>query len=270
MWALLAHHCCLPYFLGKPLGPILAKYKAIVSHIEEGKQIDHIMMVKIMWHLFRRLKGDEDATKNLISEVLAAEIAVPMTALHAIFCSATDLEVFLILGNYSTAAEIAISNGDAYGKAFPGFFIVMIVTFHRALACFAMARRSKAARYRRHAYRVRKTIQKWSDSGNPNVKYYCTCLDAEHAVLSKKYEKAKTYYQESIRVAARNGYLHHAALINERYADFAGRILLDEEECRYRTREAIHYYREWGAFAKVKMLEKDIAIAVSSDFVRST
>ena len=50
----------------------------------------------------------------------------------------------------------------------------------------------------------------------------------------------------------------HAALCNERYANFLlGDGVVDRDEARYRIKEATRYYQEWGAEAKVQMLEND-------------
>lgn len=59
-------------------------------------------------------------------------------------------------------------------------------------------------------------------------------LSAEQAASEKDYKKAETLYQETIVSAARTGHLHHAALCNERYADFLWKELVDEDQARYR------------------------------------
>jgi len=81
-------------------------------------------------------------------------------------------------------------------------------------------------------------------------------LKAEDEALRRNLGTAKKYYVESIRLAARSGNLHHAGLINERYGDFVKGDLFDDDEYRYRIQEAIRFYREWGASAKVNMLVK--------------
>jgi hypothetical protein len=56
---------------------------------------------------------------------------------------------------------------------------------------------------------------------------------------------------------ARTGHLHHAALSNERYADY--RLLRsDIDDAKYHMSEAIRYYREWGAVGKAEQLRKEI------------
>jgi len=60
--------------------------------------------------------------------------------------------------------------------------------------------------------------------------------------------------------AARTGHLSHAALCNERYSDFLLNELHDAQEAKYRMDEAIRFYEDWGAYAKVDGLKG------SSDF----
>lgn len=86
------------------------------------------------------------------------------------------------------------------------------------------------------------------------MKHYDTFLQAEHAALRGKKIQAKGKYEEAIKLAARTGHLHHAALFNERFADHLKRDLNDEEEASYRLKEAIRWYGEWGAKRKVELL----------------
>ena len=67
---------------------------------------------------------------------------------------------------------------------------------------------------------------------------------------------AKEKYEEAIKIAARTGHLHHAALFNERFADFLEYDLSDKEESLYRLKESIRWYEEWGAKRKVEMLKE--------------
>ena len=119
-----------------------------------------------------------------------------------------------------------------------------------------MARKAKWSKYSRAAYRVRKKIAGWVRNGNPNVKHYECFLEAEHTALKGKRSAAKVKYEEAIRKAARTGHLHHAALFNERFADFLQCDLSDEEESSFRLKEAIRWYKEWGAKRKVEMLKE--------------
>ena len=130
--------------------------------------------------------------------------------------------------------------------------------FHRAVALYAMARKTRKRKYKRQAKKIRKKIAKWQKSGNPNVSHFVTFLDAEQAAVNKKYDEAEDNYSKAIITVARCGYLNHAALFNERYADFLKTERNDEGEAMYRWREAIRYYRDWGAHGKAHQLEQQI------------
>jgi hypothetical protein len=68
-------------------------------------------------------------------------------------------------------------------------------------------------------------------------------------------KRPKLYlYQETIVSGARTGHLHHAALCSERYADLLRKELVDEDQAKHRIEEAIRFYSDWGAEAKVEML----------------
>ena len=123
--------------------------------------------------------------------------------------------------------------------------------FHQGVALYAMARKSKKRKYKTAADRILREIIKWVESENRNVGHYRCFLDAESAVLRKKFIEAENCYKESIVLAARPGYIHGAALFNERYADFnqnSGHKLDGAaDEAQYRLQEAIRCYKKSGA-----------------------
>ena len=45
------------------------------------------------------------------------------------------------------------------------------------------------------------------------------------------------------------------ALASERYGDFLRNMMKDSNEAQYRYNEAIKYYEEWGAMAKVQIVK---------------
>mmetsp|Transcript_22825 Transcript_22825/g.56383 ORF Transcript_22825/g.56383 Transcript_22825/m.56383 type:complete len:140 (-) Transcript_22825:14-433(-) len=132
-------------------------------------------------------------------------------------------------------------------------------TFSRGVALYAMARKTKSRRYKGRANTIRKTVAKWEKAGNPNVKHFHAMLRAEQAALDRRYVLADELYKEAIVYAARPGFLHHAALFNERYADYRLTEHGDKEDARYYLAEAVRYYTEWGAIGKAEQLKKDMA-----------
>lgn len=254
MWALVVHHVFLPYHMGKPLDATLANCPTCASQTAEVMQKDQTLFLKMFWQVILNLMGKSTETKKLKGAIFDCDEFVGTTSLHAAVFNLSQMDLLVFFGDFEKAADLAIEVGDAFEKAFPGFLLGMIEKFHRGVALYAMARRTKKLKYKRRAARILKTIESWIDNGNPNVKHFHSLLSAEQAALNKDYKRAESLYQDAIRSAARNGSLHHAALSNERYGDFLRYEMKDEEEAKYRTTEAIRFYRLWGAQAKVDML----------------
>ena len=81
-------------------------------------------------------------------------------------------------------------------------------------------------------------------------------LNAEHSALSKKtVDEADELYQRAIDASDSLGHLQHSGLFNERYADFLLEKRASKEYSQVRLKEAIRYYKEWGAVRKVQTLE---------------
>jgi len=256
MWASIMRRIFLSFHLGKPLGKILAKCETCAAQTEELKQHDQDTFLRMFWQVILNLTGVSNSTKTLHGEAYNSVKFVRKTPLHDSLYNLAKLELLLFFGDYEGAAQLSIECDESFSKSFPGFFLCMIETFHRGIALYAMARKTKQGKYKRRARQILRTIGMWRDKGNPNVDHYWIFLKAEDEALRRNYEIAKKYYVESIRLAARNGHLHHAALINERYGDFVKEELNDDEEYKYRMHEAIRFYREWGASAKVDLLMK--------------
>jgi predicted ATPase len=258
MWSLLANHVWMPYIMGKRLGPILEHCPKILSQMEEVSQPEQGLVLKMFWQMILNLTtpASKDAGK-LEGDIFSSQKFTGKSAVHKVTIHLVQGEL-LIFTDFEAAANRAIQGGDKFSKLAPGIFLGMIETFHRAVALYAMARKTKKRKYKVQANKITKTIEKWVKCGNPNVRHYHLLLSAERAALSKKYDAAEVNYKEAIVLAARTGHMHHAALCNERYADFLLQELSDEEEAKYRMEEAIRFYEEWGAVGKVEMLEKHL------------
>eukprot|EP00980_Cylindrotheca_fusiformis_P027453 scaffold20461_cov117-Cylindrotheca_fusiformis.AAC.16 len=257
MWNLFQHHIFLPYAMGKRLGPILEQFPKLLSQMEELSQPEQANNLKMYWQMILNLTTTPTSEDSHILEgrVFSAEAfngdgAVDLGTIH--LCQGE----LLVFYDMEAAAERAMKGGEKYAKLCPGMFHNMFETFHRAIALFAMARRTKQRRYKKHANKLAKQIEDWVRSGNPNVSHYHMAMMAEQAALNNKHFVAEENYKNAIVLAARSGHMHHAALINERYAEFLLVERLDEQESKYRLGEAIRFYQEWGALGKVEELKK--------------
>eukprot|EP00980_Cylindrotheca_fusiformis_P027511 scaffold20794_cov117-Cylindrotheca_fusiformis.AAC.3 len=258
MWSLLANHVWVPYTSGKALGPILKACPKILSQMEEVSQPQQALILKMFWQMMLNLTSSSSSDlhelegKVFSSKSFDGQSAVLKATIHLVQGE------LLIFTDFEMAAERAIEGADKFEQLAPAIFLIMIETFHRAVALYALARRTKKRKYKVHANKLAKRIEKWMKSGNPNVKYYYLLLSAEKAALNKKFEEAEENYKNAIVLAARTGHMHHAALCNERYADFLLEEKDDELEAKYRVSEAIRFYEAWGAVGKVERMKTNL------------
>ena len=250
--------------MGKSLDSVIAECKNCVAQIQEVNIQDQVAILDMYWKLFLDLKGQEEefdalsgfsfTSSGLFS--LSNDGIVVKTVLQEASLDLGRLEYLVLYGEYEQAADFAIKIGEQFAEKCPSHFFGMMETFHRGVALYAMARRTKKRKYKTHAKRIRKTIKTWMRKGNPNVEHYLLFLNAEQAAINKDFKSANESYKRSIALAARTGNLHHAGLLNERYAEFLLRDMKDEKEACYRLQEAIRFYKEWGAEKKAQILEE--------------
>ncbi|CAJ1943341.1 unnamed protein product [Cylindrotheca closterium] len=264
-WALQLHSILYPYVMGKRLGDILGRIRQNVSQMEDFKQPEQALLTRIFWQLMLNLAGQSNNPKKLKGTIFDAETFVPERPAQRGFIELAKLELFVFLGDYEQAAELALDAGGV-AKGAPGHFLGMIEIFHRGVALYAMARKTKKRKFIKAADNIKSTVDKWAEQKNPNTQHYIMLLNAEQASLQKtKHTQADDQYRKAIALAARTGHIHQAALFNERYADFLfHRKTKTEHEyeafqdlAEHHANEAIRLYRNWGAFAKVHMLEKE-------------
>jgi predicted ATPase len=256
MWCLNGYHYTYPYQMGKPLTSIDASSLKLISQMEDLRQNDQALLSRIWSQFVLNLMGYSENRLLLKGTVFNPEDFVFQTHVQVSMHAFMQADLYMFFGEYELAADSALARGNDFCKSLNAHSLCMLETFHRGVALYAMARRTKKRKYKIPAQRIRKTVGKWVESGNPNVKHYYSLLSAEDAAMKGRRRAAETHYKEAIRSAARTGHLHHAGLFNERYADFLRHDRKDVDEAKYRIGEAIRWYREWGAVPKVEMLMK--------------
>lgn len=257
-WSLSEHHGFVPYTMGKPLSSVLPTCSICAAQAEELKIQGPNAYTPMLCQVMLNLMGKSSETLLLKGTAFKCEDFNARTSRHRAFLGLFEGELRLYFGDFETAAEVAITKGNKFERAFPGHMLVFLEKFQRGVVLYAMARKTKKRKYAKPAKKIQKTISKWVKKGNPNVKHYELFFNAEQAALDAKSKSAESLYKEAIIMAARTGHLHHAALINERYADYLLEELGDADEAKYRTEEAIRFYKDWGAEAKVNILTKTL------------
>jgi hypothetical protein len=165
---------------------------------------------------------------------------------------------FLYYGQYEAGADLSIRRGDEYLQKNPAMPLGIWDMFFKGMCMFAAARIQGKRKYKRHGDVIRSKIHSWVRKGNPNSQHHAVILDAEFYAVNSQWAKARKSYEEGIVIASRAGFIHDAALANERYA----MLLVEQkgdnstiEDAKFRLQEAIRLYTEWGASTKVTLLE---------------
>jgi len=263
IWALVCKQLLVPWMMGKSMVSLRGHCPDVVSQAEDLSQGTQAVVVKAFWQAMTNLftsasDGSEPKNVSLLEgKIFSAKNFKGTDEVASAFVHLVQGELLLFF-DIEKAADRAVKYGDKFVKDAPAMFIGVMETFHRAVALYAMARRTKKRKYRKRAVALRKRIEDWQDEGNPNIKHYDIFLNAEQAALDNRNELAETRYRRAVVYAARTGHLHHTALFNERYAEFLKNVKGDEYEARHRTNEAVRFYREWGAFVKATELAKEL------------
>jgi tetratricopeptide (TPR) repeat protein len=167
---------------------------------------------------------------------------------------AQQSRMHVIFGEHGKGADLSIANGYDLSKVSPGSANLPPALFCGGISSFEIARKTRKQKFKKHAKKIHATIKSWVKNGNPNVIHYDRLLDAERAALDGKSNAALKHYQSAVSLAARGGFVHDAALANERYAEYLLHDMSDRQEAIFYFEEAIRFYSEWGALKKVDLL----------------
>ena len=162
-------------------------------------------------------------------------------------------------GDYETGAELAVERGDRFLVDSPGNHLCQTDPFYQGVCLFAAAGKDRAKRrlYRRHGQKRRTTLHTWVRKGSLDSVHRLQLLDAEQEASlrnPKGRESVKILFDLACGSATSRGFIHDAALANERYAEFLLLSADDHEEGTKRVYMAARLYSDWGATAKVESL----------------
>ena len=244
---------------GRSLKPIEADYRVYTKQMKEFKQLKALRLSLCFWQSVLNLLGVSERTCELTGEAMDQDKLLKEaeeTADTHLSGQIQRIRIFLasFFGEYSLGATLALKFGEQNATENPGSPSVIQARFRCAVCCLAMARATNQRKYLKYGKYLTRVIKGWVEKGNPNVTHYESLLDAQLALVAKRYHVAKKHYETAALLAARNGYNHDQALINELYAEFLYTQMGDRSEAEYRMSEAVKLYDEWGAAAKVKQL----------------
>jgi len=256
-WSIVQHVIYLPYITGCPIQAIVEGCPNILAEFEDTKAGAHVLSTKNYYQMVLNL-NDPSCEKP---SVHIGEIYTDTkedhrgNLVHLADKLVAEGELVFWHEDYEVSAKRALMIGETHAKIAPANFWNQIESFHRGVALYAAAIKTKKGKYKRAGNKIRKKLATLTQYDNTTIQYYYMFLTAEHLALNKNYKAAKMQYERAIEAVGKLGHLHHLGLLNERYSDFLLRELSLEKESRYRLEQAIGYYKEWGAVHKVKALE---------------
>lgn len=168
-----------------------------------------------------------------------------------------QVQLYAFFGDHQSCADLAIEHGNLMLTAMPSFVIAAIAPFYMAISLCHVARSSKQRKYRRQARKMYSIIKGYVRNGNPNVRHHMTMIEAELTVVQGDFHLASAKYESAGIVAARSGFIHDAALVNERYGEFLLEYMSNRVDGAYRLDQAIKFWLEWGAQRKVDILRQE-------------
>jgi hypothetical protein len=244
---------------GRSLKYIAADCSIYSKQMKEFKQVPSFERTLILWQSALNLMGLSENTTILQGEALLVHEAF----LNLKSCEQTvalkqvqQSRMYAIYGEHKKGADLSITNGYDLSIVNPGNPSFMVALFCGGISSFDMARKTKERKFKKHANKIHSTIKSWVRKGNPNAIHYDRLLDAEKAALDGKSKAAQKNYQSAVVMAARGGFVHDAALANERYGEFLLHDMSDTQEAVFPFEEAIMLYSEWGASKKVELLRE--------------
>jgi PAS domain S-box-containing protein len=167
------------------------------------------------------------------------------------------LQARFYAGDYA-AALAAASMAEPLLQTGPGHFEWAEYIFYGALARAAeydSASSEKHVRYRETLFACHKQIVAWAENCPENFETRVALVGAEIARIEGRELDAERLYEQAIRSAHVNGFVHNEALANELAARFyAARGF--EKIAHTFWRDARYCYLRWGAGGKVRQLDE--------------
>lgn len=257
MWGQIVHSLMYPYQMGKPLDGIVRNCTKTSQQTQDLRQKDQNLVVRMFGQMVFNLTGKSKGTTKFCGSVFDEEKFQAMTTVERAYLDAFRLQLLIFFGEYKEAGNLAQETRGLSAVA-PGYFFGIVDTFFRGVALYLLAHSTRKRKHLQLANEIHVIIEKWAQSGNPNVQHYHLFLSAEQAVYDRNASEALALFRKAIVLATRTGHLHHAALFNERCAAYLEEETLETSQVKddidFRSDETRRLYTAWGALHKVELL----------------
>ena len=253
----------LEFTSGKNLFQLEERCEQYAVHMDQVRQNEALLLTASIWRLISNLIGKdspllssrglslEPSTTIADSQIFHEEILLrdirKSSPVLPFFDRVAQNMLLAYKRKYVEGAEMSIKRGGEFLGNFPFQAIAVWDTFLRGVCLFGAARQTKKRRYKRHARKIRATVDKWLEQDNPNVRHHSALFAAEDLALRGKFKEAQRSYESAIVAASRGGYIQDRAIAHERYALHLLQDMKDSESASYHVKEADRMFKEWGA-----------------------
>ncbi len=167
----------------------------------------------------------------------------------------------LLLSYLFERYDYAVESGDMaekYLDSAPGVFGVTLINFFSSLSQLALYEKSSTAKKGKIKHKVtinQKKMKKWAQYAPMNHLHKYFLVEAELNRIAGKAKNAIFFYDEAIKLARQNEYIHEQAIANELAAKFYLARGEKEKAIAY-LQNARFGFLDWGAISKVKAMDE--------------
>jgi predicted ATPase/GAF domain-containing protein len=213
--------------------------------------------------LIRTLRGltpifgcfnDERFDELRVERRLASD---PMLARAECWYWIRKLQARFFAGDYVAAVEASVAAHRLLWTS-PAYFETAEAHFYSALSHAAACDAALPAQYRQHVQALtahHRQLVAWAEHCPENFANRAALVGAEIARIEGRELDAERLYEEAIRSARANGFVHNDALAHELAARFYAARGFETIAQAY-LRNARYGYRRWGADGKVRQLDQ--------------
>jgi len=180
----------------------------------------------------------------------------PVLALPECWYWIRKLQARFFAGDFASAVDASLRGQELLWTS-PSFFETAEYHFYGALAQ-AASFGSSAADKRQHFEALTahyRQLEIWAENCPENFENRAALVGAEIARIEGRELEAERLYEQAIRSANANGFVHNEALANELAARFYAARGFDTIAHAY-LRKARYWYLLWGADGKVRQLDE--------------
>jgi hypothetical protein len=259
-----AHCCCelVTNFLtvGDPLAEVQREAENTLAFVQQARYGLMVNIIIVQVRLIRTFRGltpkfgcfNDDGFDELEFErQLASNQA-------ADFCyCALKVQARFFAGDYATAVDASLRAQRLLWTS-PSQLETAEFRFYGALSHAAAWDSASSDQRQRHFEALtahQRQLEIWAEHCPENFENRAALVGAEIARIEGRLLETERFYEEAIRSAHENGFVHNEAVANE----VAGRFYMGrgfDKIARSYLRDSRHCYVRWGADGKVRLLDE--------------